>query len=833
MTVGSLTASAEEPSSTRFAWVDALKLAHIGLQLGLAILVIQSFRLESPTFQRLMLITGAGFLVHAVLPQRMRQTWFILLSLAAIGVIFGLAGGVWLIGVGVLLIGIARLPINWWARVTLLLATGALLGVMRTGLLPAPFSPVIWPILASMFMFRLIVYMHHLRHHPKGASLPRTLAYFFMLPNVAFPLFPVVDYKTFDTTYYDSDRWAIYQTGVRWIARGLFHLVLYRFVYYYMASDPAELVTLGDLLKYVTATYLIYLRVSGQFHIIIGILHLFGWNLPEGNHLYFLSSGFTDFWRRINIYWKDFMMKLVFNPSYFRMRPKGNTRALVIATLIVFLVTWLLHSYQWFWTRGSFPLTATDMLFWGTLGVCMVVQMVREANKPRQRAAKPAWSLKRGLSTVAFFCAMSALWALWDSQSIGEYLSIWSVATNASGSTLLLAGGLLAAGVAVAGWPWGVQPVGLSRQPQPFWRRSDVQTVAACLGMLAIAQPRVTGLVGTPVTTFAQSLRETKLNERDAASMHRGYYEQINTATGGLGGGELEEINDGRPADWVPLTETAVYRSLTSFLGGELVPGTRLEFKGEPLTINSVGMRDREYSRTRPDSAVRIALLGPSDIMGAGVADSQTFETRLEARLNRDLSPTTGKGYEILNFGVVSFSMLQQMEMLEQRALEYQPNVIVVAFHPISEARFAFQFLANQVRFGQEVPYADLRDMAEKAGVRKGMRQPDAFRRLKPHGEELLRWTLNRIDSLATARGAKVVLLVRDMPAEQSEPSNPVIEFARSAGMTVMDIRGVFTGVNVDSLKVAAWDKHPNARGHQMIADRLFTEFAQHDSLIH
>jgi len=239
MTAGSLTADAGERSRTGFAWIDLLKLAHIGVQLGLAILVIQSFRLESQTFQRLMLITAVGFLVHAVLPQRLRQAWFILLSLAAIGIIFGLLGGLWLVGIGLGLIGIARLPISWWVRVGMLVAAGGLLAVMRGGILPTPFSPLVWPILASMFMFRLIVYMHYLRHHARGTSLGRTLAYFFMLPNIAFPLFPVVDYKTFDTTYYDSDRWAIYQTGVRWIARGLFHLVLYRFVYYYMAADWA------------------------------------------------------------------------------------------------------------------------------------------------------------------------------------------------------------------------------------------------------------------------------------------------------------------------------------------------------------------------------------------------------------------------------------------------------------------------------------------------------------------------------------------------------------------------------------------------------------------
>ena len=62
-------------------------------------------------------------------------------------------------------------------------------------------------------------------------------------------------------------------------------------------------------------TFLLYLRVSGQFHLIVGLLHLFGFRLPETHKLYYLAHSFTELWRRINIYWTDFMMKPVFYPD--------------------------------------------------------------------------------------------------------------------------------------------------------------------------------------------------------------------------------------------------------------------------------------------------------------------------------------------------------------------------------------------------------------------------------------------------------------------------------------------------------------------------------------
>jgi hypothetical protein len=271
---------------------------------------------------------------------------------------------------------------------------------------------------------------------------------------------------------------------------------------------------------------------------------------------------------------------------------------------------------------------------------------------------------------------------------------------------------------------------------------------------------------------------------------------------------------------------------LESFLGGELVPNSSVDFKGATLNINALGMRDRVYDREKPAGVFRVALLGPSDVMGAGVADSQTFEAVLEARLNRELAAGGERSYQILNFSVVSFSLLQQMQMLKERAMGYHPDLIMVSYHPISESRFAFQYLANRVRFGREVPYPELREMAARAGVRPGMEQPDAFRRLKPYGEELVQWSLRQIAAEARARNIPLVLFVRDMPAEASEPVQPMLEFARENGYYVVDVRDAYAGRDPRTLLLAAWDKHPNVLGHQLMADRLFRELVTRQQLI-
>src|SRR5262249_34560334 len=147
------------------------------------------------------------------------------------------------------------------------------------------------------------------------------------------------------------------------------HLLAYRFVKYYLLPAPHELRDLPHIVLFLAANYALYLRVSWWVHLATGVLHLFRFNLPRTHHNYFLATGFSDFWRRITIYWKDFMIKVCFCPAFFRLRGWGTRAALAAAGLWVFLATWLLHSYQMFWLLGKLPLSWRDAVPWLTAGV--------------------------------------------------------------------------------------------------------------------------------------------------------------------------------------------------------------------------------------------------------------------------------------------------------------------------------------------------------------------------------------------------------------------------------------------------------------------------------
>ncbi len=302
---------------------DWLKFLLVLAQLALVLWVVHAFAIEERRqLPAVLALAVAGFAVHCWLPMRLRMPWFLALSVASLPLVLSWQDTLLVLGLGSALAAINWLPVSFKLRLVLLLLTAGYLAYLRSGS-----DHAFWPILGSMFMFRLIVYVFDTsaeagdgtRSVPATDLVP-TLSYFFLLPNACFTLFPVIDYATFRRTYYDQEEFSIYQTGVHWIVRGLTHLLLYRWIKYYLLPAPHEIDDLPHLALFLAANYALYLRVSGQFHLITGLLHLFGFNLPRTHHLYFLATSFTDIWRRINIYWKDFMQKVIFFPVFFRLR---------------------------------------------------------------------------------------------------------------------------------------------------------------------------------------------------------------------------------------------------------------------------------------------------------------------------------------------------------------------------------------------------------------------------------------------------------------------------------------------------------------------------------
>ncbi len=814
--------------------------AFLGLafQLALVLLLTQRFGIEVDRgLVKLTPLVFGGFLIHAILPLRLRLPFFLALSIAGFFVVFETHLAAALLAIGLGLIAVCHFPVPWFLRIVLLVGAGATLTAMCAGWIDAEWGRRIMPILGSIFMFRLVLYVYDLRTEKQRASPWETLSYFFLLPNAIFPLFPIIDFKTFRRTYYNRAANEIYAKGVSWMLRGILHLLLYRLIYQNYTPPAASVHDLGTLALYMVSGYALYLRVSGLFHLIVGMLCLFGFNLPETHHHYFLATGFNDLWRRINIYWKDFMMKIVYYPIFVRLRRRDATLAMVVATLVVFIVSWWLHSYQWFWIRGTFPLTIVDAIFWGIFAVAVLANSLLQSRRASARSLKgraitPRAALARSLKVVSMFSVMCMLWTFWT----GGTLEAWNrlLAAVAHVPTLqyvwMATNLLILVGLGVAYQLLVQRRWEQWQQRQSFARRSWASTVLM-LGLLLLGTPELSGLHDNRLVV---SVRAERLNEQDQALLLRGYYEEVLESERMLGG--LWQAQANKPTRGFLLRQSGTMRYLEDEIHErELLPQIDTIFRDAAFRTNDWGLRDQGYSLAKPPRTCRIAVMGASVEMGSGVRNEEVFEALTETLLNEANTGISYDCYEVLNFAVNGLTNLAQVHLIDSRVLAFDPDIVLFFSHD-ADRRLVMKHIERIIARGTAIP-DDLRTLLlghpSPETIAEG--SPESRLTVWRYQKSLLRWIYTNVVTSCRRAQVEPVCVYLPFPLGVVEPESArgprMLEVAAECGFETIALQGDVLRPEGDttSLVLNTWDEHPNPEGHRRIAKELFRQLIEHE----
>ena len=111
-------------------------------------------------------------------------------------------------------------------------------------------------------------------------------------------------------------------------------------------------------------------------------------------------------------------------------------------------------------------------------------------------------------------------------------------------------------------------------------------------------------------------------------------------------------------------------------------PNMEGEFRRGDIKIhekmNSRGLRDIEYEYVKPDSTIRILVLGDSFTEGYDVDFQNIFTEILERKLNEELSPATKYKYEVINAGTGGYSTDQEYLYYQLEGYKYQPDVVIL-----------------------------------------------------------------------------------------------------------------------------------------------------------
>jgi lysophospholipase L1-like esterase len=252
---------------------------------------------------------------------------------------------------------------------------------------------------------------------------------------------------------------------------------------------------------------------------------------------------------------------------------------------------------------------------------------------------------------------------------------------------------------------------------------------------------------------------------------------------------------------------------------------------GVPVSINSDGQRDREFTREKPPGTYRIMMLGDSTTFGWGVRLEDTAAKFLERKLNEHLPPGYDK-VEVINTGVGNYDTVQEVTYYETIGRTYHPDLVVLVFfindpEPVPVEKKSFLIDRSYL-----IAFATNRfdGVLRHAGVRPDWKKYYAslYDDDRP-GFQACQKALVSLADATRSDGAKLVVAILPELHQINGDTYP-FKAAHQKIKNVMTPEQVPVLDLIDGLKdhgeeptlwVTPLDDHPNAKANNLISDQL------------
>lgn len=799
--------------------------AQVALQVLLAFAVIAAYQFESPIFT-LSIQVFLGFAILSLIVHERYKLYLLILSFpVGLFFLYTPTQAFVFFAAFIACLLLTRLRLGLALRFGLLLSLCLLMFLLSRYFLRESRFSTVFSVLGSIFMLRSISFIRETHKTSTKSRWVEEVSFFAILPNCTLCFFPLIDFKTFiDGARHKRDP-ELLRYAIDTIIVGLLHLFIYRVLIAFWDIPLQEITSYGDFLHYLLVTYFHYIRISGVFHLIVGLLGLFGVKLPPTHIWYFFATNCLDLSRRINIYWKDFMAAQVYRPVERYLRATGPQIAAGVAVISVFVVSALMHPLINIWTRGNYSIRIEDWIFWISCGIWVSVNVLSSRRRRQQGEAKERSFIATSLKITLCFSFFSFLWAIWNSSNVGDLVALMRLSQLHEWSELLLLIPFLAVGTLGATYFHFFQkiknsPTLLEGTPFPGYtfRRRDLFNTLALIFTLLLAYAPV-GILGESYASAAKKITvNDNISEYEREKRSYDYYEGLKTSP-------LPSVDE----DELPIDQQPYFESLNDYRRRQFRPNIKTQFMKHTLVTNRWGMPNSEdYDLIAKPNTIRIALFGASNSMSYGIDSDMDWPHQTEVNLNSII----GRKIEILNFSVIGYSALLAPLVFEEKIQKFHPDILVYA-------GVAREFYLNGFNVGYalrndlRIPYPDLYGTL-------GIRQSDHFLArhyftLPPFEKEkaVFDWGISKLVTLAKSQGIEMIYILNPTLYEGDEISHMrtradgeyMLKKAQSLGFKTYDASELLN--NLDLKEATLYDdvthyNHISQRGHDDMA-KFFT----------
>lgn len=262
--------------------------------------------------------------------------------------------------------------------------------------------------------------------------------------------------------------------------------------------------------------------------------------------------------------------------------------------------------------------------------------------------------------------------------------------------------------------------------------------------------------------------------------------------------------------------------------------------------LNSAGWRDVEHTIVKPPGTYRILGLGDSYLMGQGVHSEDVFFRQLEQLLKQADLPSQ---VETISTGVSGKNTVDQAQLLEERGLAYDPDLVVVNFVPndveqdLTSEEPIVEFYREYTKLTQKPDflshYSYLWSWVRQRVQKQFVAQKYIKESIASFDRDSKKWSVCRnallkIIQICRERDIPVMVVIFPFFHELNGdyPFQPihdrVNELCRENGVPVLDLRDSYREFSGPELWVHPTDQHPNEIAHKLAAEAMAEFIVEH-----
>ncbi len=281
------------------------------------------------------------FVAHALAPEPRRQSIRVAGGLLSGLVAFPTILPGLLVLTGMVFLVVHHLRGRAWIKVS---ALGALYVALGLWSAHSAYGQLLSVVFVGMTFFRTLLYLHAMaqKRYPRG-SFVDYLHYQLPLPSFLIPPYLGV-IPPFGGRHSARPLDTVIADGRKLLRAGLATLLVAR-----AASVAATHLFGGDLTRVpgtlfawhawaMSRMVIVLLDTSASAAFLIGLMMLLGWDVKPAMNRPWFSESLFDYWNRFIIHFKDLQVALFFYPTVLALRRRPRRLAIVVATMMTFLV---------------------------------------------------------------------------------------------------------------------------------------------------------------------------------------------------------------------------------------------------------------------------------------------------------------------------------------------------------------------------------------------------------------------------------------------------------------------------------------------------------------